>query len=177
MKILVGEITESPKTLGFSERVDELNKVYTDNEYHEFRFPSSVDVRVVFYRSGQEIFFAGFLQGVFEACCSRCLEVYGFPVEKKFEIVLAPDSMATDRKRELNKEEMGLSFYQGAEINLAPLIREQILLSLPIRPLCAEECRGLCAGCGVNLNKEACLCVPPQVNERLAFFRSLRMNR
>jgi uncharacterized protein len=103
--------------------------------------------------------------------------VFGFPAEKKFDIVLAPDSMAMDRKRELSKAEMGLSFYQGAEIDLTPLIREQILLSLPLRPLCTEECRGLCAGCGVNLNKEACRCVPPQVDERSALFRSLRLNR
>jgi DUF177 domain-containing protein len=177
MKILVGEITESPKTLCFAERVDELNKVGTASEYQEFRFPSAVDVRITFYRSGQEILLFGCLQGVFEGCCSRCLEAFGFPAEKKFEIVLAPDSMAMDRKRELNKTEMGLSFYQGAEIDLAPLIREQVLLSLPIRPLCTEECRGLCAGCGVNLNQEACRCVPPQVDERLTLFRSLRLNR
>jgi uncharacterized metal-binding protein YceD (DUF177 family) len=135
MKILVGEITESPKTVSFAEGVDELNKVYTAREYHEFRFPSSVDVRVVFYRSGQEILLAGFLHGVVEAGCSRCLEVYEFPVEKKFEIALAPDLAATNRKKELNKEELGLSFYQGAEIDLTPLIREQILLSRALRRL------------------------------------------
>ena len=177
MKILIAEITESPKTLCFAERVDELNNGRTGGEYQEFRFPSPVDVRITFYRSGQEILLAGSLQGGFEGCCSRCLEVFDFTVEKKFEIVLAPDSMAMDRKKELNKAEMGLSFYQGAEIDVAPLVREQILLSLPIRPLCTEECRGLCAGCGVNLNSEACRCAPPEVDERLAVFPSLRLNR
>jgi len=177
VKILIAEITESPKTLCFAERVDELNNGRTGGEYQEFRFPSPVDVRITFYRSGQEILLAGSLQGRFEGCCSRCLEVFDFTVEKKFEIVLAPDSMAMDRKKELNKAEMGLSFYQGAEIDVAPLVREQILLSLPIRPLCTEECRGLCAGCGVNLNSEACRCAPPEVDERLAVFRSLRLNR
>ena len=177
MRILVDQVTESPKSLRFAEGMEELNRVEGDRSLHEFRFPPSVDVNLVFYRCGRDILFRGSLQGVIGGCCSRCLEPYSFGVEKNFEFVLVPELTETDRKKELNKEEMEISFYQGAEINLAPLIREQVLLALPIRPLCTENCRGLCAGCGVNLNEESCLCSAPEADERLGVFRSLRLNR
>jgi len=177
MKILIDRITESPKTVSFAERVEELNQVYTERAHHEFRFPPSVDVDLVFYRSGREILLHGSFHGVIEGHCSRCLEVYSFAVEKGFDLVLLPNPTETDKKRELNHEELGVSFYQGAEINLAPLIQEQVLLTLPIRPLCNEQCRGLCAGCGVNLNEVSCLCESPKADEGLAIFRSLRVNR
>jgi uncharacterized protein len=177
MKILVKEVTESPKALNFAESVEELNQIYTDGEYHEFRFPPSVDVRLVYYRSGREILFNGFFHGLVEATCSRCLAPHAFVVEKQFEFVLAPELMAPGGSKELNEGEMGMSFYQGAEINLAPLIREQVLLALPIRPLCREQCLGLCAGCGANLNTESCVCAHSKDDERLAVFRSLRVHR
>ena len=177
MKILVDHITECPKTVNFAERVAELNQVYTEHAHAEFRFPPSVDVDLVFYRSGREILLHGSFRGVIEGHCSRCLEVYSFAVEKKFDLVLLPNPTETDKKRALSQEEMGVSFYQGAEINLAPLIQEQVLLTLPIRPLCKEHCRGLCAGCGVNLNEVSCVCESPKADERLAFFRSLRIDR
>ncbi|MGH7846745.1 MAG: YceD family protein [Candidatus Binatia bacterium] len=177
MKILIDHIAESPKTIDFTERVEELNQVCTERAHAEFRFPPAVDVNIVFYRSGREVLLHGSFRGVIEGHCSRCLEVYSFAVEKKFDLVLLPNPAETDKKRALNQEEMGISFYQGAEINLAPLIQEQVLLTLPIRPLCTEQCRGLCAGCGANLNEASCLCASPKADERAAPFRSLRINR
>jgi uncharacterized protein len=63
-------------------------------------------------------------------------------------------------------------------IELAPLIEEQVLLALPTRPLCREDCRGLCDGCGVNLNNEECACNPVAASDsRMAIFRTLKVNR
>ncbi|MGH7829255.1 MAG: YceD family protein, partial [Candidatus Binatia bacterium] len=73
--------------------------------------------------------------------------------------------------------EMGLSFYSSNEIDLSPLMREQVLLALPTRPLCDDLCRGLCAGCGVNLNHESCLCPPAPGDPRMAVFRTLKLGQ
>jgi uncharacterized protein len=177
MKILIDQVTESPKSVSFAERVEELNQVYAARKDPDFRFPPAIDVDLVFYRSGREILLHGSLRGPVEGHCSRCLETYSFAVDKKFDLVLVPGPTERDKKKELNQEEMGISFYQGAEINLAPLIQEQVLLALPIRPLCNEQCLGLCPGCGVDLNDTSCRCKSAEADGRLTVFRSLRLNR
>ena len=72
---------------------------------------------------------------------------------------------------------MGLSFYASEEIDLSPFIREQVLLALPMCPLCEASCRGLCPSCGINLNDEACVCISPSGDPRMAFFRSLKLDQ
>lgn len=153
MKIPVDDIPQSPKEISFSERVEELNETFVKGNVRDFRFPAVLDVDLVYYRSGQELFFHGSFAGTFEGCCSRCLENYCFALNNKFDFVLQPVPPASDRKvEELRREDLGLSYYSSEEINLTPLIREQVMLALPTRPLCDENCRGLCGGCGANLN-------------------------
>ena len=128
---------------------------------------------------GRSFFSRDLLAARFEGCCSRCLANYSFDVEKSFDIVLVPDPARPERKvEELRREELGLSYYSSDIIELAPLIEEQVLLALPTRPLCREDCRGLCGGCGVNLNIEECACDPAAPSDaRLAIFRTLKINR
>ncbi|MFQ5902222.1 MAG: DUF177 domain-containing protein [Candidatus Binatia bacterium] len=176
MKIAVSEITQSPKDISFSERIEELNLIYPEDKIKDFRFPPFLEVKFVYYRSGQEIFFQGWFGGTMEGCCARCLKSYSFPIEKKFDFVLTPDPLS-GKSKELNRDEMGVSFYASEEINLSPFIREQVLLALPMRPLCEDGCRGLCTGCGVDLNDEACLCASSPGDPRMALFRTLKLSQ
>jgi len=173
VKLSVGTIAEAPKELAFAEEVSDLNLLYHQEGAADFRFPPSLEVNLVYYRSGQELFFRGRLEGRIEGRCSRCLESYTFPLEKEFDFVLTPEP-ATRTNGELSRDEMGLSFYAAEEINLTPFIKEQVLLALPMRPLCEDSCRGLCTGCGVNLNEESCLCAVSEGDPRMAFFRTLK---
>ena len=179
MKIPVDQITQSPKEIMFSEKIEDLNSFFANEKYRDFHFPPVLDGSLVYYRSGQELFLQGSFGGRFEGCCSRCLANYSFDVEKSFDIVLVPDPVRPERKvEELRREELGLSYYSSDIIELAPLIEEQVLLALPTRPLCREDCRGLCGGCGVNLNIEECACDPAAPSDsRLAIFRTLKINR
>jgi uncharacterized protein len=179
MKILVDQITQSPKKIMFSEKIEDLNSFFANAKYRDFHFPPVLDGSLVYYRSGQELFFQGSFGGRFEGCCSRCLANYSFDVEKSFDIVLVPDPARPERKvEELRREELGLSYYSSDIIELAPLIEEQVLLALPTRPLCREDCRGLCGGCGVNLNIEECACDPAAPSDsHIAIFRTLKINR
>jgi uncharacterized protein len=178
MKIPIDEIPESPKEIEFSASVNELNEAYAKGQAREFRFPPSVDVSVVCYRSGRELFFRGAFCGKIESTCSRCLKDFSLPVDHKFDIVLSPKpSEPGASSEELRPEDLGLSYYSGDEINLEPLVREQMLLALPTRPLCAEDCRGLCSGCGVDLNAEECRCSGDTKDPRMAIFRTLRIDR
>jgi uncharacterized protein len=179
MKIPVDEIPESPKEIEFSASVDELNETYAKSQAREFRFPPLVDVHVVCYRSGRELFFHGAFRGRIESTCSRCLKEFSLPVAHEFDIVLSPKpAQAGAATEELRPEDLGLSYYSGDEINLEPLVREQMLLALPTRPLCAEDCRGLCGGCGADLNTEECCCRSGETEDpRMAIFRTLRIDR
>jgi uncharacterized protein len=178
MKIPVDEITESAHEITFAERLDELNELYKKGEFRDFGFPPFLEVALAYYRSGQEIFFKGILSGTLEAFCSRCLSSYSFLLDKDFDFVLVPDPNKAARKtEELKREDLGLSYYSTEEINLTPLIREQVMLALPTRPLCRESCRGLCGGCGVNLNHETCNCVASTADPRMAIFRTLKVGR
>jgi uncharacterized protein len=70
-----------------------------------------------------------------------------------------------------------LSYYSGDEIDVTPLIVEQVMLALPTRPLCAEDCLGLCDSCGANLNRETCDCADTGGDPRMAIFRTLKVGR
>lgn len=178
MKIPVDEIPQSPKEIAFSENIEELNEIFRRSATPDFGFPPTLAVELVYYRSGQDIFFSGSFHGQFSGCCSRCLENYSFTLDKDFAFVLTPEPEKSERgAEELQSAELGLSYYSGDEIDLAPLIAEQVLLALPTRPLCAEDCRGLCEGCGANLNRESCDCTSAGGDPRMAIFRTLKVGR
>lgn len=178
MKIPVDEIPQSPKEIRFPERIEDLNEIYAKCSVRDFRFPTFVEVDLVYYRSGREIICHGSFAGAFQGCCSRCLKDYAFTLAKDFEFVLSPHPSKSDRRiEELSREALGLSYYSTEEIDLTPLITEQVMLALPTRPLCSGDCRGLCGGCGVDLNAEACVCSASVVDPRMAVFRTLKLGR
>ena len=178
MKIPIDDIPQLPKEISFSESIEELNEIYAKGSARDFRFPPSLHVALVYYRSGRELFFHGRLEGSIGASCSRCLKDFSFKMDCPFEFMLIPDPVTLPRgAEELSRGELGLSFYSTEEIDLAPLIMEQVMLALPTRPLCAEDCRGLCSRCGADLNRETCGCSANASDPRMALFRTLKVDR
>jgi uncharacterized protein len=178
MKIPVDDITQSPKEIRFSESIEALNEIYANSTVREYRFPSCLEVDLSYYRAGQQLFFHGRFRGTLQATCSRCLQNFSFELNKEFDFVLSPSPANPGRgAEELNRDDLGLSYYSTEEIDLAPLITEQVILALPTRPLCAEDCRGICGGCGANLNAEACVCSSSAGDPRMAIFRTLKVGR
>ncbi|MGH7852054.1 MAG: YceD family protein [Candidatus Binatia bacterium] len=178
MKIPVDEIPQSPKEITFSEKIEELNAIYRRSSQPDFGFPPSIEVDLVYYRSGADIFFNGGFRGQFTGYCGRCLENYSFTLDKDFAFVLTPEPAKSERgAEELRSADLGLSYYSSDEIDLAPLIAEQVMLALPTRPLCSEDCRGLCKACGTNLNRETCDCGTETGDPRMAIFRTLKVGR
>jgi len=90
--------------------------------------------------------------------------------------VLSPKSVGYDSDT-LRAEDLEFSLYEGEEVDLGPLIREQVLLALPTRPLCRDDCRGLCPQCGINLNHAECGCRVETFDPRLEALRSLKLRR
>jgi uncharacterized protein len=137
-----------------------------------------LEVELRYYRASADLFFDGRFRGEFRAVCGRCAEEYTFTLDRPFEFVLIPDPAKADRKAaELHRDDLGLSFYSGDEVDLAPLIAEQVILALPTQPLCTENCRGLCSNCGINLNSESCNCAAMRGDPRMAVFQTLKVGR
>ncbi len=172
MRIPLNRIDTVPRESRFSEIPD----IDQEGLSGAVRFPSPIHVQVTCYRSGREIFFHGALKGEVEGDCGRCLESIPLVIEKSFDFVLTPEPLPTNKNMELTADEMGLSFYSGEDVDLSPYVREQTLLALPLRPLCSESCRGLCPGCGAELNRIGCGCPLPG-DPRMAVFRNLRLDR
>ena len=178
MKISVDEIPQTPNEIDFSESVEELNHIYSRESNRDFGFPPALDVHLVYYRSGPELFFSGRLRGQLTGRCGRCLEEFGFALDKQFDFILTPEAKKSGhRAEELHRDDLGLSYYSSDEIDLAPLIAEQVLLALPTRPLCRDSCHGLCGSCGANLNSDGCNCSNAGSDPRMALFRTLKVGR
>lgn len=89
--------------------------------------------------------------------CSRCLERFTFGIDTELSIDLAPmNSLGTDGEHELVGGELDMEFYEGDEIDPLDVIKEQLLISIPMVPLHSPDCKGLCSVCGTDLNKAEC---------------------
>ena len=177
MKLNVHDIQEDAKRLVFDEPTEGLNDLLVHGEVHDFDFPAAVSVRLDYYRAGQELFFQGRISGNVIGHCGRCLEEYTFPLDADFNVVLVPKTDEVAPEAELSDDELDLSVYEGDVIDLAPLLREQVILALPTRPLCDDRCKGLCSSCGVNLNLESCRCAAAMGDPRLAVLRNIKIGR
>lgn len=175
MKLNVHEIEEVAKELVYEESTDSLNGLLVHGQVCDFEFPAAAEVTVAYYRAGQELFFQGRISGQVVGHCARCLEEYAFDLDKDFAVVLVPKQPPEDDDVELGDDDLDLSFYDGDAVDLSPLIREQIILALPTRPLCRDSCRGLCPQCGVNLNLQPCTCRAASGDPRLAVLRNLKV--
>ncbi len=101
---------------------------------------------------------AGF-QGRFEVLCARCVEPVNVPLEGSFDLLFRPENADAEAgERAITEDETEIGYYGKAGLLLEDVVREQVLLSLPGRTLCREDCKGLCASCGQNLNTESCGC-------------------
>lgn len=174
MRIYIHDIEESLKELAYEEPTTDLNVAFEQGPVHDYEFSRPARINVQYYRAGQELFFSGraLIEVVGE--CARCLEHFPFTLDVPFSFVLVPRSHAGDGEA-LETEDVNLSFYEHQEVDLSPLVRDQVLLALPTRPLCKPDCRGLCANCGANLNAGECRCQKTTEDLRLAVLRNYRV--
>jgi len=106
--------------------------------------------------------------------CSRCLEPFEVSVDTAFDLRYVPHAEdAGEDDVEVDEDDLATAFYREGMVDLIDLMREQFVLALPMKPLCEEACKGLCAVCGTNLNKTQCGCAPKWEDPRLAPLKSL----
>ena len=107
--------------------------------------------------------------------CGRCIEPFTLPVQSDFRYTLVPSRNHEAQKEELSEEDVSFSRYRDDLIDLDVLVYEQIMLQVPMKPLCAEDCRGLCPQCGASLNAATCPCRPGAVDRRLEALKNFKV--
>ncbi|MBS1852313.1 MAG: DUF177 domain-containing protein [Acidobacteria bacterium] len=91
--------------------------------------------------------------------CARCLELVQLDVKRDFDLLYRPQgSDAGEEESAVPSAESEVSYYQGAGLQLEDALREQVLLEVPLKAICRDDCKGLCPHCGKNLNVEQCSC-------------------
>jgi uncharacterized protein len=126
-----------------------------------FTMNDPVHVRVKAIKHNQEeIYVRGALSAEVIGECSRCLKRFTSQIESDFHAEYVPrKAVPTEGEKELLEEDLDLLFYEGDTIDISEEVEGQLILATPMRPLCSEECRGLCPQCGQDLNLKQCACV------------------
>ena len=128
----------------------------------DFRFLTPVKYHLTVRKLKRGLRISGSIDCTLMLSCSRCLEEFPFVVTAEMDIELEPkDLLPGAHEMELRKEDMDVEYFEKDEIDLEPLIYEEILLSIPMMPLCRDECGGICEVCGKNRNTEECTCERP----------------
>ncbi|HEX7139186.1 MAG TPA: DUF177 domain-containing protein [Vicinamibacterales bacterium] len=140
-----------------------------------FRVAGPVALAFDIRKDKQQFQLSGRVQTTLELPCSRCLEPFMWPVDALFDLRYLPQTLNTSAdEREIQEDDLSTAFYEDDEIDLGQLMREQFLLSLPMKPLCSDACHGLCPDCGTNLNRGSCDCTRTWDDPRLAALREIR---
>jgi uncharacterized protein len=114
-------------------------------------------LRGVLETSGDDVLLRGDLRGTLETHCGRCLEAARVAVDLPVTVTFVEKGAAGDRDVESDDDD-DIVFFEGGEIDLGAEVRDEILLAMPLNPLCQEGCLGLCAVCGGNRNNAPCDC-------------------
>lgn len=154
MIVKVADLSDVVRRARYRESAAALNEILGRSSPRlDEQFEGDLDVDAELYRSGDDVFLQGRITGTVRCVCRRCLDEIHWPLERGFRFLLV--KAGTEAEPE---DDAGLDHYSGDEIDISPLIREQALLALDESVLCSEDCKGLCAGCGANLNREPCTC-------------------
>jgi DUF177 domain-containing protein len=120
-----------------------------------------------------EIRVKGHLAVRMQAECDRCLEPAEYPIDCDFELYYRPVAEGYGEEKAIDAGEAEMGFYENDGVELNEALREQVLLTLPMRRLCKQSCKGICPVCGQNRNQNECRCQTEAVDNRWAALKEL----
>lgn len=107
------------------------------------------------------------VEGDFELLCARCLDPIQHHADQQFDLIFRPAGVDAEQgERSISEAETEIGYYEEGGLVLEDAVREQVVLSLPDRSLCRDDCQGLCPHCGVNRNEAACDCGEKVIDSR-----------
>jgi DUF177 domain-containing protein len=143
----------APGAVGYSDEAEQVGNLSTSGRaevLHEHRGPREIvgDIRL-----------RGKFSGKFQVPCARCVEPVEIPLAAEFDLIFRPaEADSESSERSITPPETEIGYYLKDSLLLEDVLREQVLLSLPVRTLCKPDCKGLCQHCGANRNSQTCTC-------------------
>jgi DUF177 domain-containing protein len=169
----------------------ELRPLHFDQEFQPGTLDLGIDAiqQTVLHAKGQadlveeiegqrripDIRLRGKLQTQVELPCARCVDPVKYDVNSDFDLLYRPiNADSHPDEAAISEAETEIGFYQGEGIQLEDVLKEQVLLALPAKILCREDCKGLCPQCGKNLNQGSCKCEAKISDPRWAALESIK---
>jgi uncharacterized protein len=179
LKLNVMDISEDGMNLDVSAAKDTWFSSLLKESFEE-DYPkdakASLDLHLV--RTGKNVQLNGEAHIDLKPACDRCLESFDRHLDVEMHVNMAPKKdlfLPEGEETELTEDDVNFSFYEGEAIDLDPIIREVLLLEIPLQYLCKETCKGLCPRCGKNWNLETCSCETKPVDPRFAALKKLKL--
>jgi uncharacterized protein len=176
LKIRIADITEKVKTLDAVEDVTLYPTLIQVQAAGECLFLSPVTVSLSVAKEYDHIRVQGSVGTSVRLSCSRCLSEFCSELSSNFTVFYTKAAPAQPEDEvELGEQDLISATYSGDEIDFHDEVAAQILLEIPYKPLCSEECNGLCASCGTDLNNSDCICNSAAVSMAFSSLQGLKV--
>jgi len=137
----------------------------------------SVLVDVSIQKSGEEYYCQGKVKSEMRLECARCLVEYTARLEGTTDFIIRSDAVRPDlRPGEFDDEDYAFIHGNDLRVDITDIVRQALALATPMKPLCREDCRGLCPKCGANRNEAECSCNRDEIDDRWAGLADLAGN-
>ena len=159
------------------QRVDRLfaSEQFQSEPNEDYTVVDDVSLRSHLHRDGDKYRLVGRIESRLRLSCSRCVEAFNLFVNVPVDLMYLPyGENVGDGEAEISDEDLAIAFYRDDQIDMGLMIREQLQLTVPMKPLCCDDCHGLCSVCGKNLNHEQCSCDQSWHDPRLDVLAALR---
>lgn len=180
VKFIVDHIKDTPVTIHIDEPVGTFPLLAGMQNDKICSISGNIEGDVSVVREYENIRVTGRIAAPLALSCSRCLADYTSFIDTSFTLFYRKESaVAPSSEDELELGEMDLlsSSYSGDEIDLTHEIEEQIAMEIPLKPLCSEECKGLCHVCGIDLNTSSCSCGKEAASLTFSALKDFKVNR
>ena len=170
MKIPFSEISATGTRYSFSD----LSVPFKEND---FDLQGPVELSCTLQRKGQNrVVLKGRVQAAILLSCNRCLTDYSFQVQSDMHLIYEVVEAEHWQVKELDLSAVDLDIIELSEpvIDLEDIARQQLYIALPVRQVCAEQCKGFCPDCGINLNENSCSCSGQETNSPFAVLAALK---
>src|SRR4030042_296006 len=162
MKVLIPQIPEDGLDLELQETIESESIVVP------------IRARLKIEKVGAELIIKGNVIADVKFQCSRCLKDFRSALSVPVDVTYHPvEELKGEDKHEIKFEELDMDFYSGEELDLLGLLTEQIVLNLPMKPLCTDLCKGICLKCGADLNAGNCGCNAKNIDPRFEALKKL----
>jgi len=158
LRIDLRSVPETGQAYDFRIGVEDWKPVESEDGILALNEPLQIHMEV--RRTGNRFNLSGRLRGCVLLRCDRCLGEFPQEIDSEFQTFLSlPREENPPAERELQEEDLEVDEGSDEEMDVLEWVREQLLLDLPMKHLCLDDCRGLCVRCGRNLNQGPCACV------------------